>query len=198
MMTKRLKLHSKIEALLFVVGDDGLTIQQVANLLNERHELVAEAIDELGTAYEEDLTKGIMLKEMAGVYQLTTKPELAETIQKLVENPTAQSLSQASLEVLAIVAYKQPITRIAVEDLRGVKCERPLQTLASRGLVKEVGRSEGTGRAILYGTTKEFLNYFGLNSIEEMPPLPESEQGETEQETDLFMTKFQETFSEAK
>lgn len=198
MMTKRLKLHSKIEALLFVVGDDGLTIQQVANLLNERHELVAEAIDELGTAYEEDLTKGIMLKEMAGVYQLTTKPELAETIQKLVENPTAQSLSQASLEVLTIVAYKQPITRIAVEDLRGVKCERPLQTLASRGLVKEVGRSEGTGRAILYGTTKEFLNYFGLNSIEEMPPLPESEQGETEQETDLFMTKFQETFSEAK
>lgn len=198
MMAKLLKLHSKIEALLFVVGDDGLTIQQVANLLNERLELVAEAMDELGTAYKEDLTKGIMLKEMAGVYQLTTKPELAETIQKLVENPTAQSLSQASLEVLAIVAYKQPITRVAVEDLRGVKCERPLQTLASRGLVKEVGRSEGTGRAILYGTTKEFLNYFGLNSIEEMPLLPESEQGETEQETDLFMTKFQETFSEVK
>lgn len=198
MMTKQLNLHSRIEALLFVVGDDGLTIQQMANLLSERDELVAEAIEELSTAYEEDLTKGIMLKEIAGVYQLTTKPELAETIQRLVENPTAQSLSQASLEVLAIVAYKQPITRVAIEDLRGVKCERPLQTLASRGLIKEVGRSEGTGRAILYGTTKEFLNYFGLNSIEEMPLLPESEQGETEQETDLFLTKFQETFSEAK
>ncbi|MFJ7952419.1 SMC-Scp complex subunit ScpB [Lysinibacillus sp. NPDC096418] len=197
-MTKQLNLHSRIEALLFVVGDDGLTIQQMANLLSERDELVAEAIEELSTAYEEDLTKGIMLKEIAGVYQLTTKPELAETIQRLVENPTAQSLSQASLEVLAIVAYKQPITRVAIEDLRGVKCERPLQTLASRGLIKEVGRSEGTGRAILYGTTKEFLNYFGLNSIEEMPLLPESEQGETEQETDLFLTKFQETFSEAK
>ena len=198
MMTKPLKLHSKIEALLFVVGDDGLTIQQLANLLSERDELVAEAIKELSTIYEEDITKGIMLKEIAGVYQLTTKPELAETIQKLVENPTVQSLSQASLEVLAIVAYKQPITRVAIEDLRGVKCERPLQTLASRGLIKEVGRSEGTGRAILYGTTKEFLNYFGLNSIEEMPLLPENEQGETEQETDLFLTKFQETFSEAK
>lgn len=198
MMTKPLKLHSKIEALLFVVGDDGLTIQQLANLLSERDELVAEAIKELSTIYEEDITKGIMLKEIAGVYQLTTKPELAETIQKLVENPTVQSLSQASLEVLAIVAYKQPITRVAIEDLRGVKCERPLQTLASRGLIKEVGRSEGTGRAILYGTTKEFLNYFGLNSIEEMPLLPESEQAEIEQETDLFMTKFQETFSEAK
>ena len=198
MMTKPLNLHSRIEALLFVVGDDGLTIQQLANLLDEQDELVAEAIKELSTKYEEDLTKGIMLKEIAGVYQLTTKPELAETIQKLVENPTAQSLSQASLEVLAIVAYKQPITRLAIEDLRGVKCERPLQTLASRGLVKEVGRSEGTGRAILYGTTKEFLNYFGLNSIEEMPLLPESEQGEAEPETDLFLTKFQETFSEAK
>lgn len=198
MMTKSLKIHSRIEALLFVVGDDGLTIEQLANLLGEQVELVTEVIEELRNIYEEDLTKGIMLKEIAGVYQLTTKPELAETIQKLVENPTAQSLSQASLEVLAIVAYKQPITRVAIEDLRGVKCERPLQTLASRGLIKEVGRSEGTGRAILYGTTKEFLNYFGLNSIEEMPQLPEGEQSEPEQETDLFLTKFQETFSEAK
>lgn len=198
MMTKSLKIRSRIEALLFVVGDDGLTIEQLANLLGEPIELVVEAIEELRKTYEEDLTKGIMLKEMAGVYQLTTKPEFAETIQKLVENPTVQSLSQASLEVLAIVAYKQPITRVAIEDLRGVKCERPLQTLVSRGLIKEVGRSEGTGRAILYGTTKEFLNYFGLNSIEEMPQLPEIEQVEQEQETDLFLTKFQETFSEAK
>lgn len=138
------------------------------------------------------------MKEIAGVYQLITKSEFADTIQRLVENPTAQSLSQASLEVLAIVAYKQPITRVAIEDLRGVKCERPIQTLVSRGLIKEVGRSEGTGRAILYGTTKEFLHYFGLNTIEEMPPLPEEDLVETEQETDLFMTKFQETFSSAK
>ncbi len=79
-----------------------------------------------------------------------------------------------------------------------MKCERPIQTLVSRGLIKEVGRSEGTGRAILYGTTKEFLHYFGLNSIEEMPPLPEEDLADTEQETDLFMTKFQETFSGAK
>ena len=197
-MTKSLKIYSRIEALLFVVGDDGLTVEQLANLLGEPAELIIEGLEELRVIYEEDLTRGIMLKEMASVYQLTTKPELAETIQKLVENPTAQSLSQASLEVLAIIAYKQPIPRVAIEDLRGVKCERPLQTLVSRGLIKEVGRSEGTGRAILYGTTKEFLNYFGLNSLEEMPQLPESGQVEQEQETDLFLTKFQETFSEAK
>jgi len=197
-MTKTMNLQSRVEALLFVVGDDGLTIKQLAHLLGDTEEVAAQAMDALRTALEKEDNRGITIKEMAGVYQLITKPELADTIQKLVENPTAQSLSQASLEVLAIVAYKQPITRVAIEDLRGVKCERPLQTLASRGLVKEVGRSEGTGRAILYGTTKEFLNYFGLNSIEEMPPLPEEENGEAEQETDLFMTKFQETFNGVK
>lgn len=191
-------LQSRIEALLFVVGDDGLTIKQLSQLLGEAEELVVQAMQALRANYEEDLARGITVKEMAGVYQLITKSELAESIQRLVENPTVQSLSQASLEVLAIVAYKQPITRVAIEDLRGVKCERPIQTLVSRGLIKEVGRSEGTGRAILYGTTKEFLNYFGLNSIEEMPPLPEEDNVETEQETDLFMTKFQETFNGVK
>lgn len=188
-------LQSRIEALLFVVGDDGLTIKQLSQLLGEAEEPVVQAMQALRVSYEEDLARGITVKEMAGVYQLITKSELADAIQRLVENPTVQSLSQASLEVLAIVAYKQPITRVAIEDLRGVKCERPIQTLVSRALIKEVGRSEGTGRAILYGTTKEFLNYFGLNSIEEMPPLPEEENVETEKETDLFMTKFQETFS---
>lgn len=197
-MMKTMMLQSRIESLLFVVGDDGLTIKQLSQLLVEPEELVVETMEALKTAYEEDGSRGITVKEIAGVYQLITKPELADTIQRLVENPTAQSLSQASLEVLAIVAYKQPITRVTIEDLRGVKCERPIQTLASRGLIKEVGRSEGTGRAILYGTTKEFLNYFGLNSIEEMPSLPEDELVEAEQETDLFMTKFQETFSGVK
>ncbi|MFJ8512740.1 MULTISPECIES: SMC-Scp complex subunit ScpB [Lysinibacillus] len=197
-MTKTLMLQSRIEALLFVVGDDGLTIKQLSQLLGEPEELVVQTMEMLKTTYEEDSARGLAIKEIAGVYQLITKSDLADTIQRLVENPTAQSLSQASLEVLAIVAYKQPITRVAIEDLRGVKCERPIQTLVSRGLIKEVGRSEGTGRAILYGTTKEFLNYFGLNSIEEMPPLPEEELVEAEQETDLFMTKFQETFSGVK
>lgn len=197
-MTKTSMLQSRIEALLFVVGDDGLTIKQLSQLLGEQDEIIIQAMDALRKVYDEDLARGITVKEMAGVFQLITKSDLADTIQRLVENPTAQSLSQASLEVLAIVAYKQPITRVAIEDLRGVKCERPIQTLVSRGLIKEVGRSEGTGRAILYGTTKEFLHYFGLNSVEEMPPLPEEELAENEQETDLFMTKFQEAFNGAK
>ena len=191
------KLMSQIEGLLFVVGDDGLSIKQLTQIMGKTDEEIKEALNVLKTQYQEQDERGIVLKELAGTYQLISKPELADTIQKLVENPTNHSLSQASLEVLAIVAYKQPITRIEIEDIRGVKSERPIQTLSSRGLVQEVGRVEATGRAILYGTTKEFLNYFGLNHIEELPPLPEMDVAEPEQETDLFMTKFQEAFQES-
>lgn len=188
-------LSSKIEALLFVTGDDGLTKKQLQFLTEAEENEIQESVKELTHKYSEG-DSGIMLKELAGVYQLVTKPEVAETIQKLVENPTSQALSQASLEVLAIVAYKQPLTRLEVEDLRGVKSEKPLHTLAAKGLIQEVGRAEGAGRAILYGTTKEFLNYFGLKDISELPALPEEANESQDEETDLFMTRFQEAFKE--
>ncbi|AIY05783.1 segregation and condensation protein B [Planococcus sp. PAMC 21323] len=188
-------LSSKIEALLFVAGDDGLTLKQLQFLTEVSHEELQVGINELDERYRSSVS-GIALKELAGVFQLVTKQEVAETIQKLVENPTVQSLSQASLEVLAIIAYKQPITRIEVEDLRGVKSEKALQTLTAKGLVQEAGRVEGTGRAILYATTKEFLNYLGLKNLEELPPLPEETASDLDEDTDLFMTNFQQTFKE--
>lgn len=188
-------LPGQIEALLFVTGDEGLTLNQLQFLTEATAEQVEQALVELKNLHDQQ-GHGIMLKELAGVYQLVTKPELAETIQKLVENPSVQSLSQASLEVLAIVAYKQPITRVELEDLRGVKSEKALATLSGKGLVKECGRAEGTGRAILYGTTAEFLNYFGLKNLDELPPLPEELSDDADEETDLFMTKFQEAFKE--
>ncbi|ANU22974.1 SMC-Scp complex subunit ScpB [Planococcus donghaensis] len=188
-------LSSKIEALLFVAGDDGLTLKQLQFLTEVNLEELQEGIHELDERYSSSVS-GITLKELAGVFQLVTKQEVAETIQKLVENPTVQALSQASLEVLAIIAYKQPITRVEVEDLRGVKSEKALQTLTAKGLVQEAGRVEGTGRAILYGTTKEFLNYFGLKNLEELPPLPEEAASDLDEDTDLFMTNFQQTFKE--
>lgn len=190
------KLMSKIEALLFVVGDEGMTVKQLSQYLEVDVMDIEAGLSELETQYNENEACSITLKQLAGSYQLTTKPEMAETIKKLVENPTSQVLTAASIEVLAIIAYKQPITRVEVEDLRGVKSEKPIQTLVSRALVQEVGRVEGTGRAILYGTTKEFLNYFGLKDISELPPLPEVDNVEEEQETDLFLTKFQEVFNE--
>lgn len=187
---------SKIESLLFVIGEDGLTIQQLAMMIEEKEENIAEAIQQMKVRFEEQEDRGIVLKELAGTFQLTSKPENASVIQKLVENPPVQALSQASLEVLAIVAYKQPITRVEIDDLRGVKSERAIHTLNARGLVHEVGRAEGTGRAILYGTTKEFLNYFGLNNINELPELKEESTNEIDEQPDLFMSKFQEAFQE--
>jgi len=189
---------SKIESLLFVTGDEGLSSKQLETLTDATSIDVQEALTKLQADYVKSEFRGIELKELAGTYQLISKKQNTSSIQRLIENPTNQALSQASLEVLAIVAYKQPITRIEIEDLRGVKSERPLHTLSLKGLVQEVGRAEGTGRAILYGTTKEFLNVFGLNDMNELPPLPESQVTEDEKvnQTDLFMTKFQEAFGE--
>lgn len=187
-------IQSKIESLLFVVGDDGLTLQQLAHITEVDELTLRDILESMQQALDADDTRGVTLKVLAGTYQLITKQSMADTIQKLIENPPLQSMSQASLEVLAIVAYKQPITRVEVEDLRGVKSERPLQTLASKGLIQEVGRVEGTGRAILYGTTTEFLNFFGLKELNELPALPDGEVQVAENEADLFMTKFQEAF----
>ncbi|WP_150283966.1 SMC-Scp complex subunit ScpB [Rummeliibacillus sp. TYF-LIM-RU47] len=189
-------LMSKIESLLFVIGEDGLTIKQLSILLEADEGEIKLALEQMMKDYEEQDNRGIKLKELAGTFQLITKPQHAELIQKLVENPPSQSLSQASLEVLAIVAYKQPITRVEIDDLRGVKSERALHTLNARGLIHEVGRAEGTGRAILYGTSKEFLNYFGLNDLSELPTLPEEGMEELDDQPDLFMSKFQEAFQE--
>lgn len=185
---------SQIEALLFVVGDEGMTIKQLANYLEVEPMDIEAGLSELRSRYEESEASGVTIKQLAGTYQLTTKPVVADAIKKLIDNPTNQVLTAASLEVLAIIAYKQPIARAEIEDLRGVKSERPIATLVSRALVQEVGRVEGTGRAILYGTTKEFLNYFGLKHIEELPPLPDAVADDEEEETDLFLTKFQESF----
>lgn len=188
--------NSIVEALLFASGDEGLSLKQLAMVLELEEQEVVDIMTELAENYKQK-DRGIELVEVAGHYQLTTKKEHAMYLKKLVESPGNGSLSQAALETLAIVAYKQPITRAEIEEIRGVKTERPIQTLVSKILIKEVGRAEGTGRAILYGTTKEFLEYFGLKSIEELPPLPEKADNEFEQEeADLFFEKFNETLED--
>jgi segregation and condensation protein B len=177
---------SVIEGLLFLAGDDGLEAKQIANVLEMDIKLVRELMEQMKMNYAGEAS-GIELVEVAGTYKFMTKPEIAPYIQRLIEAPGKSNLSQAALETLAIVAYKQPITRAEIEDIRGVKSERPLQTLASYALVKEVGRAEGTGRAILYGTTDEFLQYFGLHSLQELPPFPKELENEpSEEEIELF------------
>ncbi|PLR99800.1 SMC-Scp complex subunit ScpB [Bacillus sp. T33-2] len=183
-----------LESLLFAAGDEGLSLKQIADVLEVEEAEAQDIVTDLQREYERDGVRGLTIVQLAGVFQLATKKEHAPYLKKLVESPGAGNLSQAALETLAIIAYKQPITRAEIEEIRGVKTERPLQTLASRALIKEVGRAEGTGRAFLYGTTKEFLDYFGLKSIKELPPLPEDIDEESLQdEADLFFEKFQET-----
>jgi len=183
-----------LESLLFAAGDEGLSLKQIAAVLDVEEMKASEIVTELQMDYDKDINRGIAIVQLAGVYQLATKKEHAIYLKKLVESPGAGHLSQAALETLAIIAYKQPITRTEIEDIRGVKTERPLHTLSSRALIKEVGRAEGTGRAILYGTTKEFLDYFGLKNIKELPPLPEKiDEDDLQDDADLFFEKFQET-----
>lgn len=180
-----------VESLLFAAGDEGLTLAQICEAMDTTEEDAQQLIESLQLEYEKDSERGIALVYIAKTYQLTTKREHAKFLRKLAETPANTSISQASLETLAIIAYKQPITRMEIEEIRGVKTERPLQTLMSRGLINESGRVEGAGRAILYSTTKEFLDYFGLKDLQELPILEDSPQEEgIQEEADLFFSSF--------
>ncbi|QDP40510.1 SMC-Scp complex subunit ScpB [Radiobacillus deserti] len=185
-----------VEGLLFATGDEGLSIKQIASILELDIKTIEHIVEELQFDYEHT-DRGITLLESNKVYHLTTKPEHAIYYQRLLESPHVSKLSQAALETLAIIAYQQPITRTEIEEIRGVKSDRPVQTLVSRSLIEEKGRKEGVGRPIMYGTSKDFLTYFGLKSIEELPPLPEEVTDiDVEQEADLFFQKFNEAEKE--
>jgi len=189
------EIKAIIEGLLFVSGEEGIDENQMIDVLQIDRKSLKFYLAEMKENYQSN-SRGIQLVEVAGGYQLTTKQEHASYFKRLVQSPTSATLSQAALEALAIIAYKQPISRIEIEDIRGVKSERPLRTLNGKGFIKEVGRAERTGRAILYGTTKFFLEQFGLQSIKELPPLPDPvAEEDVEEEVDLFYEKFQQQLS---
>ncbi|SDL64792.1 SMC-Scp complex subunit ScpB [Sediminibacillus halophilus] len=185
-----------MEGLLFASGDEGISLKQLEQILGLEADAVQHVLDELKYDYEH-AERGITIMESNDVLHLTTKPEHTAYYKKLMDAPQTSRLSQAALETLAIIAYQQPITRAEIEEVRGVKSDRPVQTLMSRGLIAEKGRKEGVGRPILYGTSTEFLTYFGLRSLDELPPLPESvEQADVEGEADLFFKNFQDQLEE--
>lgn len=186
-------LMSQIESILFIAGDEGVSRKQLQEYLSIDEATLESHLVEMEQRLCQDESRGLELRRYAGRYQFVTKKSNAETIGKMMETAHSQSLSQAALEVLAIIAYNQPITRVEVDEIRGVKSDSALQTLVARALIKEVGRADGTGRAILYGTTIEFMQVFGLESLDDLPPLPH-QQEDHEDETDLFMSKFQEQF----
>ncbi len=187
--------ESIIESLLFAAGDEGLTAGQIAAVLEISVQDVQSLVEKMAELLRKDHSRGVMITLYGAEYRLMTKKENAEFIQKLAEKPSPKTLSQAALETLAIIAYNQPITRIEVEEIRGVKTERPIATLAARGLIEEAGRADAPGRPILYVTTSEFLDVFQLKGLNELPPLSE-EEASAQQEADLFFGRFEEALEE--
>ncbi|AST98695.1 SMC-Scp complex subunit ScpB [Shouchella clausii] len=180
---------AKIEGLLFVTGDDGISPTEMAELVEISEDEVIQLLEVLSEQMAKE-ERGIRLARLANRYRLTTKVEHADMYKKLASSPIHGGLSRAALETLAIVAYKQPITRAEIDEVRGVKSEKALQSLVSKLLIEECGRASGTGRAILYGTTPYFLDHFGLESLADLPDLKELDLNEEEQdETDLFFEK---------
>src|SRR5512135_2391362 len=160
------ELHSALEALLFVAAAP-VAVAQLAEALDQKLPEVEAGLKELDEMYRQG--RGLSLQWHAGRVQLTTAPALAGTVEKFLGLEATTRLSRAALETLAIIAYRQPVTRPGVDAIRGVNSDGVMKSLLSKGLVQEIGRSEGPGRPILYGTTAEFLQHFGLASLVEMP-----------------------------
>lgn len=182
-----------LEGLLFVVGEDGLTIDQIVDVLEIDEESAKALIMELKKDYEDD-SRGLRIDFLGNRFKITTKFEHKAYYQKLIENPETNFLSQAALETLAIIAYNEPITRVQIDTIRGVGSTSIIRKLVAKGFIKECGRSEIPGRPILYETTSEFLDYFGLSSIEDLPNIEDLIQTpeENDENTDLYTSKYTE------
>lgn len=184
-------LKSILEGLLFVSGDEGISVKTIAEVVEMDADVVADVLRDL----QQDFTRkgrGLRIAEVAGGFRFTTVPEHAPYFEKLAYSPARASLSQAALETLSIIAYRQPITRVEIEEIRGVKADRALHSLIAKDLIEEKGRAEALGRPILYGTTKSFLDYFGLPNIGSLPePSASDADDELEERTKLLFERIE-------
>ena len=169
-------LVRQIEAILFVAAD-GASVAEISLATDRPAASVRKVLSQLSENYV--LSRGLEIVELGGKWFMTTASDLSETMDKFhaADESERVRLTRASLETLAVIAYRQPATKGEVEQIRGVKCDYSIQSLLNKGLIKEVGRKEALGRPILYATTDRFLEHFGLSDIRELPPLPAAEQG---------------------
>lgn len=179
-----------LEGLLYVQGDLGLTIEQVMDILEIDNEEAKRLIYELKQSYEND-DRGLRINYLGNTFKLTTKEEHKDYYMKLITDSKTQVLSNSALEVLAIIAYNEPISRIEIEKLRGIDSAYLVKRLLAKGLIKECGKSDLPGRPTLYKTTDEFLDCFGLSSKDDLPKLEILEE-EIDNEKDLFKSKYTE------
>lgn len=170
-----------LEGLLFLSGDEGLTIDQIMTCLEDADkEEIRKILDELMKDYLED-QHGIELVRFGGIYKFVSKEYIHPYAERLFSSTKMATLSNAAMETLAIIAYKQPITRVEIEEIRGVNCDMMVRKLLARNLIKECGRSDAPGRPFLYEVTEEFMDTFKLESLKELPELPDYQENVDEE-----------------
>ena len=177
-----------IEGLLFVSGEDGLTLEEISNIIEKPKEEIKNAIQDLYKDYE-NINRGIKLEYLGEHFKLTTKKEHLDYYKKMLSEEENSTLSESCLEVLAIIAYNAPITRSGVDEIRGVNSSYAIRKLLIKNLIEEVGRSDLPGKPKLYNVTSNFLDYFGLGTIEDLPKLNFSK-NEDDSNKDLFESKY--------
>lgn len=182
-------MKAAIEGLLFVKGSDGLTVSEICNILDTNPEEVKNAIKELYQDYQSE-ERGIQLELLGQHFKLTTKKEHKEYYKKITQEEENSNLSQSALETLAIIAYNEPITRMEIDEIRGINSSYVLRKLMIKNLIQEVGKADLPGRPRQYGVTNAFLDYFGLGGIDELPKIEIEHQ--EEEENNLFESKYQE------
>ena len=163
------KLPCAIEAILFVAGEP-VSIADLAHALDMTVAEISPVLDALRDEYDRN-ARGLRLNRFGQSVQLATRPDYAPQIERLLQPVQKQSLSQAAMETLSIIAYRQPVTKSEIEAVRGVKCDYSVTSLMNKGLIEEVGRRESLGRPILYGTTETFLSHFGIETLDDLPQL---------------------------
>ena len=164
-------LMKRLYGIVFVAGAEGVTLEQCAQTFNEPVETIRETMVALQLMIQQNDTLPYDLVKINETYRLMTRAELAPDIEQFAQAPLNQTLSRAAIETLAIIAYRQPITRVGIDTIRGVSSVTMLQKLMARQLIKEIGRLEAPGRPVLYGVSEYFMEYFGLHSLDDLPAL---------------------------
>ena len=180
-----------VEGLLFVSGEDGLTLDEICNITEKSKEEIKLVIKDLYKDYENN-DRGIQIEYLGNHFKLTTKKEHKEYYKKLIEEDNSK-LSQSSLEVLAIIAYNAPITRSAIDEIRGINSSYAIRKLLIKNLIEDVGRSNLPGKPKLYNITSNFLDYLGLGSIDELPKLDLKNNNSVNKDDDLFESRYKES-----
>jgi segregation and condensation protein B len=175
-MTERSEMEAALEAILFVSSEPVPRTKLLELFDEEEREQAAEALEAVLARFSGDEGRGVLVEDVAGGVRLATRPEVVGWLRRFFDVSGGNKLSMAALETLAIIAYRQPITGPEIQELRGVSAAGVLKTLLERRMVRIVGRKEVVGKPFLYGTTREFLVHFGLNSLKDLPPLEELEE----------------------